>query len=111
EPLGTGRAARHGRRPGRRGRVPRLRRCALRDGGRDPDRRRLARGGRLVPLGARGPLGEPAVRSVTKNLGWIGLGVMGRSMCAHLLRAGHAVTVYTRMAARADEAIGAGAVW
>jgi 3-hydroxyisobutyrate dehydrogenase len=46
-----------------------------------------------------------------KKLGWIGLGVMGRSMCAHLLGAGHAVTVYTRTPARADEVIAAGAVW
>jgi 3-hydroxyisobutyrate dehydrogenase len=45
------------------------------------------------------------------RLGWIGLGVMGRSMCAHLLRAGHPVTVYTRTPASADEAIALGGVW
>jgi 3-hydroxyisobutyrate dehydrogenase len=45
------------------------------------------------------------------KLGWIGLGVMGSSMCAHLLRAGHAVSVYTRTPARADAAIALGAVW
>ncbi len=45
------------------------------------------------------------------RLGWIGLGVMGASMCAHLRRAGHEMTVYTRTPARADGVIGEGAVW
>jgi 3-hydroxyisobutyrate dehydrogenase len=45
------------------------------------------------------------------RLGWIGLGVMGASMCAHLRRAGHALTVHTRTAARADECISLGCVW
>ena len=112
EPVGAARTARHGRRPGRRGRVPRLRRRALRDRLRDPDRRRLARGRRLVPLGARGPLGRTgrSIRDVMK-LGWIGLGVMGASMCAHLRRAGHELTVHTRTPARADECIALGCVW
>ncbi len=45
------------------------------------------------------------------RLGWIGLGVMGASMCAHLRRAGHEMTVHTRTHARADECIGLGCVW
>src|SRR5262245_22081421 len=45
------------------------------------------------------------------RVGWIGLGVMGASMCAHLRRAGHDVTVYTRTAARADACIAIGCVW
>jgi len=28
-------------------------------------------------------------------LGWIGTGVMGSSMCGHMLEAGHELTVYT----------------
>jgi len=29
-------------------------------------------------------------------IGWIGTGVMGRSMCGHLLKAGRAIALYTR---------------
>ncbi len=36
------------------------------------------------------------------KLGFIGLGVMGAPMAAHLARAGHAVTVYNRTRAKAD---------
>jgi 3-hydroxyisobutyrate dehydrogenase len=45
------------------------------------------------------------------NLGWVGLGVMGASMCAHLRRAGHDMTVYTRTRALAEEVLAAGAEW
>src|SRR4030095_5787807 len=41
----------------------------------------------------------------------MGLGVMGASMCAHLRRAGHEVTVHTRTPGRADECIALGCVW
>ena len=34
------------------------------------------------------------------KVGWIGLGVMGASMCAHLQRAGYAMTVHTRTRSR-----------
>ncbi len=44
-------------------------------------------------------------------LGWIGLGIMGKSMCGHMLRAGHEVCVYTRTKASAQELIAAGAKW
>ena len=37
-----------------------------------------------------------AAPSETTRIGWIGTGVMGASMCGHLLDAGYAVTVYTR---------------
>ena len=30
------------------------------------------------------------------RVGWIGTGVMGRSMCGHLIDAGYSVTVYNR---------------
>ena len=36
-----------------------------------------------------------------KNVAFLGLGVMGHPMAGHLLRAGHAVTVYNRTAAKA----------
>ncbi len=45
------------------------------------------------------------------NLGWIGTGVMGASMCGHLLRAGYAVTVYNRTKAKAEQLLAAGARW
>jgi 3-hydroxyisobutyrate dehydrogenase len=45
------------------------------------------------------------------KLGWIGLGVMGGSMCTHLLRAGYPLTVHTRTRAKAGGQIAAGAAW
>jgi len=45
------------------------------------------------------------------KVGWIGLGVMGGSMCTHLLRAGYAMTVHTRTRTRAEPHIAAGAAW
>jgi 3-hydroxyisobutyrate dehydrogenase len=44
-----------------------------------------------------------------KPLGFIGLGIMGRPMAGHLLRAGHPLTVYNRTAGRADDLAAAGA--
>ena len=46
-----------------------------------------------------------------KNLGFIGIGVMGDSMVKNLLKAGFDVSVYTRTKAKAEEAVAAGAVW
>jgi 3-hydroxyisobutyrate dehydrogenase len=46
-----------------------------------------------------------------ERVGWIGTGVMGASMCGHLLAAGHPVTVTTRTPAKADALLAAGAVW
>jgi 3-hydroxyisobutyrate dehydrogenase len=45
------------------------------------------------------------------SVGWIGTGVMGLSMCGHVLDAGFRVTVYSRTKARAEPLIGRGAVW
>jgi 3-hydroxyisobutyrate dehydrogenase len=45
------------------------------------------------------------------RIGWIGLGVMGASMCGHLQRAGYATTVSTRTRARAEALLAAGARW
>lgn len=45
------------------------------------------------------------------NIGWIGIGVMGRSMCGHLLAAGHSVRVHTRTKASAESILAAGATW
>jgi 3-hydroxyisobutyrate dehydrogenase len=45
------------------------------------------------------------------RLGWIGTGVMGSTMCGHLLGAGYAVTVSTRTRTKADGLVEAGAQW
>jgi 3-hydroxyisobutyrate dehydrogenase len=44
-----------------------------------------------------------------KNLGFIGLGIMGRPMVMNLLKAGFSVTVYNRTADKMKQAINAGA--
>jgi 2-hydroxy-3-oxopropionate reductase len=38
-----------------------------------------------------------------KKVGFIGLGIMGRPMAGHILRAGYSLTVYNRTRSRADE--------
>ncbi|MCB9874125.1 MAG: NAD(P)-dependent oxidoreductase [Planctomycetaceae bacterium] len=45
------------------------------------------------------------------KIGWIGIGVMGASMCGHLIDKGFAATVYTRTKSKADELIKKGAAW
>jgi 3-hydroxyisobutyrate dehydrogenase len=45
------------------------------------------------------------------RIGWIGTGVMGVSMCAHLLNAGYAVTLYTRTKSKAQPLLDRGAAW
>jgi 3-hydroxyisobutyrate dehydrogenase len=45
------------------------------------------------------------------TLGFIGLGVMGTSMCGHLMDAGHPVVVHSRTRERAQPLIERGAVW
>lgn len=45
------------------------------------------------------------------RIGWIGTGVMGTSMCGHLLRAGFAVAAFNRTRAKAEPLLAAGARW
>lgn len=45
------------------------------------------------------------------RLGWIGTGVMGASMCGHLMKAGFEMTVFNRTRSKADGLIGSGARW
>jgi len=45
------------------------------------------------------------------TVGFIGLGVMGRSMARHIRSAGYPLLVYNRTRARADEILGLGAQW
>lgn len=54
----------------------------------------------------------PAIAAPGKTrLGWIGTGVMGSSMCGHLLAQGFAVTTYSRTKAKAEGVLGKGAKW
>lgn len=47
----------------------------------------------------------------THQVGFIGLGIMGRSMAGHLMKAGYAVHVYSRTRAKCADLEGEGAVW
>jgi 2-hydroxy-3-oxopropionate reductase len=46
---------------------------------------------------------------VAENIGFIGLGVMGKPMAKHLLKAGHRLTVHNRSRPAVDELVAAGA--
>jgi 3-hydroxyisobutyrate dehydrogenase len=52
-----------------------------------------------------------AVSSDSTRVGWIGTGVMGSSMCGHVLDAGYSVTVTTRTRERAEPLLQRGATW
>lgn len=45
------------------------------------------------------------------RIGWIGTGVMGVSMCGHLMAAGHPATVFNRTRAKAQPLLDRGAAW
>ncbi len=45
------------------------------------------------------------------RIGWIGTGVMGSSMCGHLIDKGYAATVYNRTRSKAEGLIAKGAKW
>jgi 3-hydroxyisobutyrate dehydrogenase len=53
---------------------------------------------------------DKATPGVTR-IGWIGAGVMGASMCGHLIGAGFSTTVYTRTRAKAESLLSRGARW
>jgi len=58
------------------------------------------------------PRQPPATaRPGVTRLGWIGTGVMGRSMAGRLLDAGFAVTLFSRTRSKADDLLGRGAAW
>ena len=46
-----------------------------------------------------------------RTIGFIGTGIMGKSMAGHLLKAGHPLLVYTRSANKANELLDQGAKW
>ncbi|GAB3630333.1 NAD(P)-dependent oxidoreductase [Pandoraea terrae] len=48
-------------------------------------------------------MNSPKQQAARGRIAFLGLGVMGHPMAGHLARAGHAVTVYNRTAAKADQ--------
>lgn len=52
-----------------------------------------------------------SVSNGRKKVGFIGLGIMGRSMAGHILDGGHELNVYNRTRSKADELVGRGAIW
>lgn len=53
---------------------------------------------------------QPALSTATR-IGWIGTGVMGSSMCGHVLTAGYRVTLHSRTKAKAQPLVDLGAAW
>ena len=53
----------------------------------------------------------PLVVPGKTRLGWIGTGVMGRSMCGHLIDRGFAMTVTSRTKAKAESLLARNAQW
>lgn len=45
------------------------------------------------------------------SVGWIGTGVMGLSMCKHLLNANYKLAVFNRTASKAQPLLDLGATW
>src|SRR5206468_1761924 len=58
-----------------------------------------------------GPVTSDQPISDRTPLGWIGTGLMGASMCGHLIAQGHPMTVFTRSRARAEALLARGACW
>lgn len=56
-------------------------------------------------------MSQIVVEPGTTRIGWIGTGVMGSSMCGHLMAAGFSATVYNRTKEKADELVAQGAQW
>jgi len=52
-----------------------------------------------------------AIQTKETVIGFVGTGVMGKSMASHFLKAGYPVVVYTRTKAKAEELLAEGAVW
>ena len=47
----------------------------------------------------------------TTKIGWIGTGVMGSSMCGHLIDAGYSATVFSRTKSKTESLVAKGATW
>jgi len=56
-------------------------------------------------------MSAPVTVTPNTRIGWIGTGVMGLSMCGHLMSAGHPAVVFNRTRAKAEPLLANGAVW
>lgn len=56
-------------------------------------------------------MATPQIAPGKTRIGWIGTGVMGSSMCGHLMTAGFSATVYNRTKSKAQPLIDKGAAW
>lgn len=54
---------------------------------------------------------SPDKVTTATRIGWVGTGVMGSSMCGHLLTAGYRVTVHSRTKSKAQPLLDRGAQW
>lgn len=52
-----------------------------------------------------------SVTNGREKVGFIGLGIMGRSMAGHILDGGHELHVYNRTRSKAEELVARGAIW
>ena len=46
-----------------------------------------------------------------KKIGFVGVGIMGKSMVRNLMKAGFEVSIYTRTRSKVEDVIGEGAIW
>jgi 3-hydroxyisobutyrate dehydrogenase len=53
----------------------------------------------------------PEIVPAKTRVGWIGTGVMGASMCSHIMNAGFSMTVFSRSRSKAEPLIAKGASW
>ncbi|MEW4453296.1 NAD(P)-dependent oxidoreductase [Bremerella sp. JC817] len=56
-------------------------------------------------------MAAPTIVPGKTKIGWIGTGVMGSSMCGHLIEKGFAATVYNRTQSKAQGLLDKGAAW
>lgn len=54
---------------------------------------------------------QQAAQMASRKIGWIGTGVMGKSMCKHLLNKGHSLSVFNRTRSKTDELVSLGATY
>jgi len=51
------------------------------------------------------------INKAVSKVGWIGTGVMGKSMCGHLIKNGYQLSVYNRTKSKADDLVNMGATY
>ena len=56
-------------------------------------------------------MAAPRIAPGQTKIGWIGTGVMGQSMCGHLMDKGFAATIYSRTKEKAQGLLDKGAAW